>query len=130
MDDMYREVIIDRYKNPRMRGMLDPHDYTYEDDNPLCGDQIRIDLRVDENEKITEAAFSGSGCAISLASADLLVESVVGKTLGEVKALSKEDILELLGIELGPVRLKCALLSLKVMKAGVYGIDAVEEELS
>jgi nitrogen fixation NifU-like protein len=130
MDDMYREVIIDRYKNPRMRGMLDPHDYTYEDDNPLCGDQIRIDLRVDENEKITEAAFSGSGCAISLASADLLVESVVGKTLGEVKQLSKEDILELLGIELGPVRLKCALLSLKVMKAGVYGIDAVEEELS
>ncbi len=130
MDDLYREVIIDRYKNPRMRGMLDPHDYTYEDDNPLCGDQIRIDLRVDENERITEAAFSGSGCAISLASADLLVESVVGKTLSEVKQLSKEDILELLGIELGPVRLKCALLSLKVMKAGVYGIDAVEEELA
>lgn len=130
MDDLYREVIIDRYKNPRMRGLLDPHDYTYEDDNPLCGDQIRIDLRVDENEKITEAAFSGSGCAISLASADLLVESVVGKTLGEVKQLSKDDILELLGIELGPVRLKCALLSLKVMKAGVYGIDAVEEELA
>lgn len=130
MDDLYREVIIDRYKNPRMRGVLDPHDYTYEDDNPLCGDQIRIDLRVDENERVTEAAFSGSGCAISLASADLLVESVVGKTLSEVKQLSKEDILELLGIELGPVRLKCALLSLKVMKAGVYGIDAVGEELA
>lgn len=130
MDDLYREVIIDRYKNPRMRGMLQPHDYTYEDDNPLCGDQIRIDLRVDDNDRITEAAFSGSGCAISLASADLLVESVLGKTLSEVKQLSKDDILELLGIELGPVRLKCALLSLKVMKAGVYGIDAVEAELS
>lgn len=130
MDDLYREVIIDRYKNPRMRGMLQPHDYTYEDDNPLCGDQIRIDLRVDDNDRITEAAFSGSGCAISLASADLLVESVLGKTLSEVKQLSKDDILELLGIELGPVRLKCALLSLKVMKAGVYGIDAVEVELS
>jgi nitrogen fixation NifU-like protein len=130
MDDLYREVIIDRYKNPRMRGVLDPHDYTYEDDNPLCGDQIRIDLRVDENERITEAAFSGSGCAISMASADLLVESVVGKTLAEVKQLSKEDILEMLGIELGPVRLKCALLSLKVMKAGVYGIDGVEEDLA
>ncbi|HLC04200.1 MAG TPA: SUF system NifU family Fe-S cluster assembly protein [Anaerolineales bacterium] len=130
MDDLYREVIIDRYKNPRMRGKLDPHDYTYEDDNPLCGDEIRIDLRVAENDRITEAAFSGSGCAISLASADLLVESVVGKTLSEVKQLSKEDILELLGIELGPVRLKCALLSLKVMKAGVYGIDAVEDALS
>jgi nitrogen fixation NifU-like protein len=130
MDDLYREVIIDRYKNPRMRGVLDPHDYSYEDDNPLCGDQIRIDLRVDENGRITEAAFSGSGCAISLASADLLVESVVGKTLDEVKRLTKEDILEMLGIELGPVRLKCALLSLKVMKAGVYGIDEVEEELA
>lgn len=130
MDDLYREVIIDRYKNPRMRGTLDPHDYSYEDDNPLCGDQIRIDLRVDGNDRITEAAFSGSGCAISLASADLLVESVVGKTLAEVKQLSKEDILDLLGIELGPVRLKCALLSLKVMKAGVYGIDAVEQELA
>lgn len=130
MDDLYREVIIDRYKNPRMRGTLDPHDYTYEDDNPLCGDQIRIDLRVDGDDRITEAAFSGSGCAISIASADLLVESVVGKTLSEVKQLSKEDILEMLGIELGPVRLKCALLSLKVMKAGVYGIDAVEEELA
>jgi len=130
MDDLYREVIIDHYKNPRMRGVLDPHDYTYQDDNPLCGDQIRVDLRVDENDKITEAAFSGSGCAISLASADLLVESVVGKTLDEVKKLGKEDILEMLGIELGPVRLKCALLSLKVMKAGVYGIEALEEELS
>jgi len=129
MDDLYREVIIDRYKNPRMRGVLDPHDYTYQDDNPLCGDQIRVDLRVDENDKISEAAFSGSGCAISLASADLLVESVVGKTLDEVKQLGKEDILEMLGIELGPVRLKCALLSLKVMKAGVYGIEALEEEL-
>ena len=129
MDDLYREVIIDRYKNPRMRGVLDPHDYTYQDDNPLCGDQIRVDLRVDENDKISEAAFSGSGCAISLASADLLVESVVGKTLDEVKQLGKEDILEMLGIELGPVRLKCALLSLKVMKAGVYVIEALEEEL-
>jgi nitrogen fixation NifU-like protein len=129
MDDLYREVIIDRYKNPRMRGVLDPHDYTYQDDNPLCGDQIRVDLRVDENDKITEAAFSGSGCAISLASADLLVESVVGKTLDEVKQLGKKDILEMLGIELGPVRLKCALLSLKVMKAGVYGIETLEEEL-
>src|SRR3972149_8378477 len=99
MDDLYREVIIDRYKNPRMRGVLDPHDYPYQDDNPLCGDQIRIDLRVDGDDRITEAAFSGSGCAISLASADLLVESVLGKTLDEVKKLGKEDIPEMLGRE-------------------------------
>lgn len=129
MEDLYREIIIDRYKNPRMRGTLDPHDYSYEDDNPLCGDHIRVDLRVDENGVINEAAFTGEGCAISQASADLLTETVVGKSLDEVKAMGKDDVLELLGIELGPVRLKCALLSLKVIKAGVYGIDAIEEEL-
>jgi len=130
MDDLYRQQIIDRYKNPLMRGELDPHDYSYEDDNPLCGDRIRIDLRVDGQGQITEAAFSGTGCAISQASADLLVESVVGKSLDEVKSLSKEDLLGMLGIELGPVRLKCALLSLKVLKAGVYGVDQLEEDLA
>ena len=130
MDDLYREQIIDRFKNPRHRGQLDPHDYTYEDDNPLCGDRIRIDVRVDGQERVTEAAFSGVGCAISQASADLLTEAIVGKSLAEVRRLSKDDILEMLGIELGPVRLKCALLSLKVLKAGVYGIEAVEQELT
>jgi nitrogen fixation NifU-like protein len=130
MDDLYREQIIDRYKNPLMRGELDPRDYTYEDDNPLCGDRIRIDLRVDGQGRITEAAFSGTGCAISQAAADLLVESVVGKSLEDVKALGKQDILGMLGIELGPVRLKCALLSLKVLKAGVYGVDQLESELA
>jgi nitrogen fixation NifU-like protein len=129
MDDLYRELIIDRYKNPLMRGELDPHDYSYEDDNPLCGDRIRIDVRVDDDNKITEASFSGEGCAISQASADLLVESIIGKHLDEVKAISKEDILEMLGIELGPVRLKCALLSLKVLKAGIYGLEEIEKEL-
>jgi nitrogen fixation NifU-like protein len=130
VDDLYREQIIDRYKSPRMKGTLDPHDYSYEDDNPLCGDRIRIDVRVDGQGKISEAAFSGVGCAISQASADLLTESIVGQTLEHVKTLSKQDILNLLGIELGPVRLKCALLSLKVLKAGVYGVESVEEELS
>ena len=129
MDDLYRELIIDRYKNPQMRGDLDPNDYTYEDDNPLCGDRIRVDLRVDGDNIVTEAAFSGEGCAISLASADLLLESIIGKSLQEVKQLTKDDILEMLGIELGPVRLKCALLSLKVLKAGIYGLEQVEEEL-
>jgi nitrogen fixation protein NifU and related proteins len=129
MDDLYRELIIERYKNPLYRGELDPHDITFEDDNPLCGDHIRIDLRVDENEVVTEAAFAGHGCAISQASADLLVESVLGKTLDEVKQLTKEDVLEMLGLELGPVRLKCALLSLKVLKAGVYGLGEASDDL-
>jgi nitrogen fixation NifU-like protein len=129
MEDLYREQIIDRYKNPRMKGTLDPHDYSYGDDNPFCGDQIRIDIRVDAEDRITEAAFSGHGCAISQASADLLVESIVGKPLEDVKSYSKEQLLEMLGIQLGPVRLKCALLALKVLKAGVYGLEELEQEL-
>lgn len=129
MDDFYRELIVEHYKNPAYKGTLDPHDYTYEDENPLCGDHIRIDLRVDENNVITEAMFSGHGCAISQASADLLMETIIGKPLEEVKKMNKETILDLLGIELGPVRLKCALLSLKVLKAGLYGIGNIEEEL-
>ena len=126
MDDLYRELIIDRYKNPLFRGELDPNDISFEDDNPLCGDKIRIDLRVDENDIVSEASFSGQGCSISLASADLVIESIIGQPLEEIKKMSKEDVLELLGIELGPVRLKCALLSLKVLKAGVYGLGEGE----
>ena len=122
--------IVEHYKNPTYKGTLDPNDFTYEDENPLCGDHIRVDLRVDENQVITEAVFSGHGCAISQASADLLMESIIGKPLDEVKKMTKETVLELLGIELGPVRLKCALLSLKVLKAGLYGIGNIEEELS
>ena len=122
MDDMYREVILDHYKNPRNFGTLDPADISYEDDNPLCGDRIRIDLRLDESQRVKEVAFSGHGCAISQASASMLTEEILGKTLDEIRHIGKEQVLELLGIELGPVRLKCALLSLKVLKAGAYGL--------
>ena len=129
MDDLYRELIIDRYKNPQYRGSLEPHDISFEDDNPLCGDHIKIELRVNPDQRVSEAAFDGHGCAISQASADLLLESIQGKSLDEVKALTKENVLELLGLELGPVRLKCALLSLKVLKAGVYGLGEASDEL-
>ena len=129
MEDLYRELIIDRYKNPQYRGVLEPNDITFEDDNPLCGDHIRIDLRLDGEGRIVEAAFDGHGCAISQASADLLVESIVGRTVDEVKTLNKQDLLDMLGIELGPVRLKCALLCLKVLKAGVYGIGEASDDL-
>jgi len=123
MDDMYREVILDHYKNPRNKGTLDPHDFSYEDENPLCGDKLRIDVRLDAEQRIKEVAFSGRGCAISQASASMLTEAIIGKTVDEVKQMSKDDILDMLGIELGPVRLKCALLSLKVLKAGAYGLE-------
>jgi len=129
MDDLYREIIVERYKEPLFRGTLDPHDITFEDENPLCGDQIRIDLRVDGDNKVTEAAFSGHGCAISQASADLLLESIIGKSLDQIRQMTKQDVLDNLGIELGPVRLKCALLPLKVLKAGVYGLGEASDEL-
>lgn len=122
MDDFYRELILDHYKNPRHKGKLEPNDFSYEDSNPLCGDQIRIDVRLDADQRVKEVAFTGRGCAISQASASMLTESIVGKPLAEVKQLTREDILELLGIELTPARLKCAMLSLKVLKAGAYGL--------
>jgi nitrogen fixation protein NifU and related proteins len=129
MDDLYREVIIEHYKNPSYRGRLDPHDVSFADDNPLCGDHIQVDLRLDPQGVVTEARFDGHGCAISQASADLLMESILGKSVEDVKALGKQHVLDLLGIDLGPVRLKCALLSLKVLKAGVYGLGEAGDDL-
>lgn len=129
MDDLYREQIIDHYKNPGYRGELDPHDISFEDENPLCGDHIRVDLRLDDQNRVTDARFSGHGCAISQASSDLLMEAVIGKTLDEIKSMNKQDVLDLLGIELSPVRLKCALLPLKVLKAGAYGLNQASDDL-
>lgn len=129
MDDLYRENIIEHYKNPSHRGQLDPHDIFFEDSNPLCGDHIEIALRVGDDNTVSDARFDGKGCAISQASADLLIGSIIGKPLEDVKKLTKQDLLDLLGIELGPVRLKCALLSLKVLKAGVYGVGEASDDL-
>lgn len=122
MDDFYRENILDHYRNPRNAGTLENATHSHEEDNPLCGDVIRIDLHVNEDNVIDEVAFKGRGCAISQASASMLTEMIQGKTLDEAKQIGKEDILEALGIEIGPVRMKCALLSLKVLKAGAYGL--------
>jgi nitrogen fixation NifU-like protein len=121
-DSIYRELIMDHSKNPRNKGTLDPADFTYEDVNPLCGDEIRIDVRV-ENDQIADIAFSGRGCAVSQASASILTEMVDGMSIEDVKALTKDDLLEEIGIPVSPARLKCALLSLKVLKAGLYGVD-------
>ncbi len=127
MDDMYRENILDHYKNPRKKGKLDSSNFSFEDENPLCGDFLHIDLLTNSDEIITDARFDGHGCAISMASADLLLESLVGKSINEVKKLSKQDILNMLGIELSPVRLKCALLSLKVAKAAAFGLEEADD---
>ncbi len=122
MEDFYRENILDHYRHPRTKGRLETPTHSHEESNPLCGDVIRIDLHVTDDNVIDQVSFEGQGCAISQASASMLTEMIQGKTLDEVKQLGKEDILEALGIEVGPVRLKCALLSLKVLKAGAYGL--------
>ncbi len=125
-EQLYREIILDHYRNPRNRGVLEPADYTYEDTNPLCGDEIRIDIRVKDGV-VSDIKFSGRGCAISQASASILTEMVKGRPLEEVKALTKDDLLEELGIPISPARMKCACLSLKVLKAGIYGVPQDEE---
>ena len=124
---LYREQIIDLYENPLNYGELDPHDFTYEEDNPLCGDVVRIDVRLDEENRVADVRWRGEGCAISQASASLLTEEVKGMTLDELKEFPKERLLELIGVQLTMVRVKCALLSLKVLKAGAYGLPEPEE---
>jgi nitrogen fixation NifU-like protein len=115
-DDIYREIILDHYRNPRNKGRLTDPDVSIHDSNPLCGDEIDMHLRVEE-DKIKDIKFEGRGCAISQASASMLTEMVSNKPLSMVKNLSKEDILENIGLtNLGPARIKCALLSLKVLK--------------
>ncbi|MGC8878989.1 MAG: Fe-S cluster assembly sulfur transfer protein SufU [Anaerolineae bacterium] len=128
MDDLYREIILDHYRNPRNKGTLEDPTHTFQDDNPLCGDRIRIDLKVNGAGVIEQVRFDGEGCAISQASASMLTEMVLGKSLEEAKAISKQDILDTLGIQLGPVRLKCALLSLKVLKGALYGLPVTLDE--
>jgi nitrogen fixation NifU-like protein len=122
LDDLYRENILEHYKHPRNKGTLEHPDITYEDANPLCGDKIRMDINVRDG-KIADVRFSGVGCSISQAAASMLCEAIEGKPVDEVKQLGRDDMLEMLGIELGPVRLKCGLLALKTLKAGVYGMN-------
>ena len=126
-DEIYREAILDHSQHPRHHGTLEHPDFTYEDANPLCGDRVRVDVTVRDG-KIADVAFSGHGCAISQAATSMLCERIVGMDLADVKKLSRDDVLEMLGIHLGPVRLKCALLGLKTLKAGVYGIDRWPDE--
>ena len=122
MDQLYREAILDHYKHPRRKGHIAAPDIHYHDTNPFCGDEITIELKVTDGV-VVDAAFDGRGCAISQASASMIMEEIVGMSVADLKVWGKENILELLGIEIGPVRLKCALLPLKALKAGLYGLD-------
>jgi nitrogen fixation protein NifU and related proteins len=134
MSSIYSEIILDYYRHPRNKGKLENPQIHARDSNPLCGDVIEIQMILDGNDTVKDVRYSGQGCAISQASASMLTELVKGKTLDEVRKISKEDILSLIGGQLSAVRLKCALLSLKVMKTGLYSyLGALEngkEEIS
>ena len=129
MDDMYREQILEHAKHPHNFGSLEGATISHEEHNPLCGDRVRIDLRI-ENETIADVRFSGRGCAISQASASLLTDAIKGMPVEEARAFSRADLLDLIGIPLekNPVRIKCALLSLKTLKAGLYGVASVDDD--
>ncbi|MFN8418715.1 MAG: iron-sulfur cluster assembly scaffold protein [Anaerolineae bacterium] len=124
--DLYSENILDHSRNPRHWHALENPDIDYEESNPLCGDHLHLMLHVDDNGVITEVGWEGQGCAISKASASMLGEQLVGMKLEDARNISKEEVLENIGLPLGPVRVKCALLSLKVLKAGAYGLSSPE----
>ena len=114
--DIYRDQIINLYENPLNYGELEQADYSYEEDNPLCGDIIRIDVKLDKDGRVAEVAWQGNGCAISMASASLLTEEIKDLTAAELKNFSADRLLAIMGVPLSNVRQKCALLALKVLQ--------------
>jgi nitrogen fixation NifU-like protein len=122
MDDLYRELILDHYKNPRNHGELDPADVKVEGQNPLCGDEVVISVSFNGDDTIEDIRFDGRGCAISQAATSMLTELVKGRPIAEVASMPKEELLEELGVPLqhNPARLKCALLGLGVLKVALH----------
>jgi nitrogen fixation NifU-like protein len=126
-DQFYREFILDHYRNPRNFGRIEDADVSHEEHNPLCGDLVGMDFKLNGG-LIEDVKFHGRGCAISQASASLLTERLMGRSLEEARAITKEDVLDELGIQISPARIKCALLSLKALKVGAYGLAGADED--
>ena len=125
MDNLYRDFILEHYREPHNHGVLDPHDLSFSDSNPTCGDEMTMTLRLDPaGARIADVAFDGRGCAVSQASASIMTDELRGLSLEEIRGLDPRDVIGNLGVPIGPARVKCALLGYKVLQGAVSGVAA------